>query len=450
MAPSVTNTADPLKNPYHGVFNYSKITGSFCGFGCILQQTGTYNGKINLTPWASASGTGNGGTVPPLVPSNCTADITAELAAGTGGHWSGTTWDGGNGCYQIPYGVTISTSGVTIQNATVYDSQVQNATTTAGTVGGFIPTFKIEGGGTGGKNGGWTPGGSNPAWTYIGANNVTMKNITVIGANQTGGYTPANVSAHAFAAQSSSGDNFDNIFTENTWGDSLYTFYGGSGNPSPPTTNLNVCNDGTPNCTYKVYNSGRDPITLNDMQGSGKSSWEHGTVNGVDTKFGPSTINNASLLGASGQGNAFAFESDLTGVGLAYPTLIYINNSNWQGLIRFTTYNQGTTIFNNDTSISGIQVLGGNSVTNGGGGPGATVIFNGGSYAYPNSPGILVRDEATTVFNQTLFPVAAGANTAWSVLNSSSLTFHTGNGKYFPPPPAGKNDSTSTVSVLPN
>ncbi len=190
---------------------------------------------------------------------------------------------GGGGCYELPQGSQITNSKVT--------------------VGSFNAIIGIKGGGTGRKDGGWTPGGSSPTWTYTGTNNVTPQNLTLIGANQTDGYTPAHVGGAGVKILSSSGDRMDNILMQNIWGDSLEASIGGS-------------------------------------------------------------ANNMRLLGSSGQGNAFAFESDLSGVGIQYPTSMSINDSTWDGLLYFTTYNQGLVTFNNDTDLSGgLQLNGGNSIT---------------------------------------------------------------------------------------
>ena len=441
MAPTSTNPYDPRGYPYHGVFTYDRIVAPFCGQGC-----GLTGGVVNATPWATASSGNTQGFLPPAVPVNCATDITTELQSGTGGHWTESVWDGGGGCYELPQGSQITNSKVTIKNAKIYDPQAQNNTNANGTVGSFNAIIGITGGGTGRKDGGWSPGGPSPTWTYTGSNNVTLQNLTLIGANQTGGYTPANVGAAGLRILSSSGNRMDNILTQNTWGDSLETFIGGSANNSPPVTNLHVCADGLPSCTYTAYNSGRDQVTLNCMQGNGTIS---GLVNGVTTLFSPSILNNMHLLGSSGQGNAFAFESDLSGVGIQYPTSMSINDSTWDGLLYFTTYNQGLVTFNNDTGLSGwLQLNGGNSISYAGGGPGARFVFNSGSYKYGSSPGVRVTNQASATFNKTAFS-SAGTNVGWNALVGSSLIFHTGDGTFLPPPPAGTNDDTSSVSIVP-
>ena len=441
MAPTSTNPNDPRGYPYHGVFTYDRIIAPFCGLGC-----GLTGGQVNVSPWASAASGNTQGFLPPAVPSNCATDITTELQTGSGGHWTGSVWDGGGGCYELPQGSEIANSNVTIKNATIYDPQVQNNTNANGTVGSFNAIIGITGGGTGKKDGGWSPGGPSPAWTYVGTTNLTLQDLTLIGADQTGGYVPANVGGAGIKVLSSSGDRMDNIVTQNTWGDSLETFFGGSANNSPPVTNLHVCDDGLATCAYTAYNSGRDQVTINCIQGNGSVS---GTVNGVSTVYSPSVLNNMHLLGSTGQGNAFDFESDLAGVGIQYPTSITINNSTWDGLLYFTTYNQGLVTFNNDVGLSGwLQLNGNNSITYASGGPGARFVFNSGKYTYGSSPGVRVTNQASATFNKTGF-ASVGTNVGWLALTGSSLTFHTGDGSFLPPAPTGTNDDTSTVSIVP-
>ena len=391
--------------PAHGVYTYSEVTAPF------QSQSG----------WQSASTVYTEGQLTPPVPSGCTLDVTNELQTpGTGTRWNGRTWDGRGGCFTSS-GIDLSAAAnanTVIQNATIYYPTVQADTNPAtGAKAGFPPAMRIAGVLTDGDP------------VFDGANNVKLSNISIVGSDQSGEYLSHRVGASGIQVLSSQNDNVDNVTTYDTWGDSLTIYH--NHNNVPATTNFNICNDGTTPCAFVARNAGRQGISPVYLDG-------------------PDALNNTTIY-QTGEGNAWDFESDEQAVGIMSGT-VTINNTTVQGLIYHTEYVGPTaSVVVNNSRNNTFKTSGAQLVFRGGFG-GGSIVYNGGSYSYPDSvaEGILASNSVNVTLNGvalTAVPVYAQPNAppAWSVTNASSLTL---NATPYPPP-AGTNDTTSTVTIVP-
>jgi hypothetical protein len=392
--------------PTHGVYTYNVVTAPF------ESQSG----------WNSAATPYTEGQLNPPVPAGCSNDITNELQTpGSSARWKGLTWDGSGGCFTTTSGIELTAAAnanTVIKNAAIYYPKVEADTNPAtGAIGGFHPAIRIAG----------VLRSDDPV--FDGANNVKLSNISIVGADQSGKYFSHRVGASAIQILSSRDDNLDNVTTYETWGDSLTIFR--NHNNVPATTNLNICNDGTTPCAYVALNAGRQGISPAYLAG-------------------PDVFTNTTIH-QTGEGNAWDFESDASALGIMSGT-VTINNTTVQGLILHTEYIGPTaSVVVNNSRNNTFKPSGAQLVFRGGFG-GGSIVYNGGSYSYPDSlpEGIRVANTVHVTLNGvglTAVPVYAhpDAPPAWNVTNGSSLTL-----KSTPfPPPAGTNDATSTVTIIP-
>ncbi len=238
---------------------------------------------------------------------NTTKGCPPAPASRIGGMPSGSIWDGQGHCFRTD-GLLL-TKPVTIENATFIDSR------------DLAPLRPIIG--------------------IFNTSHVTVKNVSLTGANTAGTYHSALVGGAAIDVRSSSEVTLKNVTTDDTFGDGLTLF----DNPRHGQDDDVVVNH------YKVTNAGRcgfSPVTVTDL-----------------------SVNHLRIVSSATP--AIDFESDLRGVGMS--GFVNIANSTWNGPVYAQEYDAigGYIDFDNDTAQGGFHISMGNPTTR------PNVQFDGGS-----------------------------------------------------------------------
>lgn len=308
-----------------------------------------------------------------LTSGGCQADPAAQIAALPAG---GTFY--GSGCYD--------TAGI-VTKANIDGGTYENTATAKPAKGNLNPIIRV-----------------------LNAQNVTIENVTVQGANTDGTYHSKLINEAGFRLDSSSNVSLLNDNAVNIFGDGVEMFkknVKGTFNYNVTVTNLTVTN------------AGRFGVTPALVYGL--------TMSGVN-------IGNTGLLNIN-------FESDV-GAGSGD---VSITNSTFKG-IQFNEPLSGTVNLTNNT-MSGHILAYAKSITTPITVSGGTLVLPGTDHGTPPA-GIYMKGGTLTLQNVAVTAAAAGKQAkpglAYVVLNSGALNLIN-----TPMPQPGTYDSTSTVNIIP-